>query len=397
MDTPEKIIGLITAMIALVGAIITLLVTLIKKHKRNELGGEVMQSLTGNNSSNQPVNIHTKGSGNKIDVKINQESFEQKPEYEPDKNKLSTDITLASEYTSIFAEDNMLKTESIKITKRDKDQIEGEVYLNEHIPKKGTIIKYKYKMVGTFSNRVLTADYYSSDSTDERGVINLKMIDNKILSGFCSFSKLSAAADEIRMSPYVWVQGASTEEILNGTFKFCTDCYINHKECCCSSDMVDMPIFADTEIDAIRTQMSKKNMSKETFSVSLHDPYENSTIRQIKRVVDNPEDHPEGRCHFFDTVDNRCRIYAGRPIDCRLFPFDIRLDETKSQYMIVYYSALCDKVLPEYSEMKKYAHILRPYFFLMYPYLHIITDDYVCAKLKNAEYRKIAYFKDFVF
>ena len=92
-----------------------------------------------------------------------------------------------------------------------------------------------------------------------------------------------------------------------------------------------------------------------------------------------------------------CKIYDGRPIDCRLFPFDIKLSTTEKEYEIIYYTELCNCHLPDKAAMKKKAHILRPYFFLLYPYLHIITCDDVCEKLKSAEYEVIANFKDFIF
>lgn len=400
----EEIIGLVAAVITLSTALISLVVILLKR--RNKEGG-TNKTINMNNKKNidsQNVQIQTDAKNVNINIASaenhNNSEIEKNPTNSNSKSSNSGKLTenkLAKEYTSIFAEDNKLKTETIKIIVQENDKVEGEVFLNDYNLKNGTAKNYSYKMIGTFSNKVLTADYYSNSSKDERGVINLKMIDDKILSGFCSFSKLSPAEDEIRLSPYVWVEGAKDNDILNGTFSFCTECFVQHKDCCCSSDKVDMPIFAETEIDLLRNQLLKKNVSKDIYSKKLQEPYQGTCIRQMLRENELVNDKSVSRCHFFDINDKKCKIYEGRPIDCRLFPFDIRLDESKSQYIIGYYNELCENQLPNYTEMKKYAHILRPYFFLMYPYLHIITNDIVCEKLKDADFRKIANFKDFIF
>lgn len=117
----------------------------------------------------------------------------------------------------------------------------------------------------------------------------------------------------------------------------------------------------------------------------------------MSRVEKDSDNGKEESCTFFDMSKKRCSIYERRPIDCRLFPFDIKLADNKAEYIIGYYPGLCERNLPDEREMKRYAHILRPYFFLLYPYLHIVTSDVACARLKDAEFRKIADFKEFVF
>ena len=309
-----------------------------------------------------------------------------------------TEVVLEEKYTSLFAEENRLKTEQIVITKMKDGIVEGVVTLIENDSADNSP-KYTYDLKGRFTNKILTAEYYSREGNiDERGAINLKLIDGKILSGFCSFSKLSSSVDdEIRVSPYIWVAGENMD-LMNGTFDFCTKCYEEHKVCCCASEKVDMPVFLDNEISLIRNQLSRRTQEKNTFSKTLNDPFQNSRIRQMRR--EEKKDREKliyTKCHFYNWEEQKCKIYNGRPIDCRLFPYDIRISENRKEYIIGYYTGLCERNLPDYSIMKKRAHILRPYFFLLYPYLHIITSDGVCQRLNEADFQEIAKFQDFVF
>lgn len=307
---------------------------------------------------------------------------------------------LEKNYTSIFAEDNRIKTEQISITKQHNGTIEGTVTLIDKDINGSAFCNFTYLLKGRFTNNILTAEYYSSDdNADERGAINLKLIDRKMLSGFCSFSKLSTFADdEIRVSPYVWVAGEN-QDLLNGTFEFCTKCHEEQKVCCCASEKIDMPVFLNSEIELIRNNLSNKAQEKNTFSKTLPDPFQKSHVRQMKREEKktNNGDLLYTKCYFYDIEEKRCKIYQGRPIDCRLFPFDIKLTEDKQEYVIGYYTELCERNLPSFSIMKKKAHLLRPYFFLLYPYLHLITNKNVCQKLQNADFQEIGKFKDFVF
>lgn len=309
-------------------------------------------------------------------------------------------ILLKNKYTSLFAEEDKLKTEQIIITKQKNGVVEGTVTLVEEVIGTGSSQHYTYFLKGRFTNKILTAEYFSNnEDVDERGAINLKLIDRDVLSGFCSFSKLSSSVDdEIRVSPYVWVAGEN-KDLINGMFEFCTECYAEHKVCCCASDKVDMPVFINSELAAIRNQLVQKSIEKNAFSKALSEPFKKSAVRQMKREDKKGNDGSiiSTKCHFYNVEEQKCKIYDGRPIDCRIFPYDIKLSEGKKEYIIGYYTGLCERNLPDHSTMKKKAHILRPYFFLLYPYLHIITSDEVCQRLNNADFEEIAKFKDFVF
>lgn len=185
-----------------------------------------------------------------------------------------------------------------------------------------------YELRGTFSNKILTAEYYSREhSNDERGSVNLKLITNDIYSGFCSFSKSSVTTDdEIRVSPYIWYEGENVD-LLNGTYEFCTECYNAKKVCCCASEVIDMPIFLDSEKRNIAAAFTNRKKKALHFSRHLPEPYNQSSVWQMSRIEKDNEEGRDGGCIFFDTREDKCDIYERRPLDCRLFPFDINLNQ----------------------------------------------------------------------
>lgn len=399
-----SIIGVPTAIFGLMKAYIELK-RVVEERKRKRSSNSTEGNMN-NSSNNKNVIKSSKNKGN-VNNTINNTTnnttinvSEKASVTESLSSPNNDNIVLGQTYTSLFAEDNKLKTEQIVITKQKNGQIEGTVTLCETGTDGNESLIHTYALKGKYTNKVLTAEYYSqNEAVDERGAINLKLIDRDILSGFCSFSKLSSFVDdEIRVSPYVWVAGEN-QNLLNGTFDFCTKCSTEHKVCCCANPNVDMPVFLNTELDLIRQQLPRNKTEKNSFSKTLSAPYNNSAVRQMKRDEKKGENDTleYTKCHFFDIDEQRCKIYEGRPIDCRLFPYDIKLSDDKKEYVIGYYTTICDRYLPDLSVMKKKAHILRPYFFLLYPYLHMTTSSEVCQRLSSAEFREIASFKDFVF
>lgn len=398
-------VALLASILSIIGTILG--VVFIKKSKGKGDVEEVPSKTITNNTDRGSINISADGGSNITVTGVHASSASAAGDNTDLKDK--SDKSLESEhelirlhnvYTSLFAEDNQLKTERIVITRQEHGKIEGHVELNELDSQGRATRKLAYTLKGVFANKVLTAEYLSEGGkSDERGAINLKLIASNILSGFCSFSKLSIVEDEIRVSPYVWVEGEGVD-LLDGTYDFCTQCYQEKTVCCCASEYVDMPLFLDTETASIRSSLGRKQKQqpKKTYSKPLPEPFSQASVRQILRYEKTDENgNIETRCHFFDSSSNVCKIYASRPLDCRLFPFDIKLSTDNSEYIIGYYTDLCSRPLPQDTVMKQYAHILRPYFFLLYPYLHIFTSDGACERLKHAEFKKIASFKDFVF
>lgn len=297
-------------------------------------------------------------------------------------NNISDDnIILKDRYTSLFAEKGRIYSEKIVIRNLGNGKIEGDVYLDKN---------HTYSLSGTFRNCILTGEFTSvGQYTDERGTINLKLISENILSGFCSFSKISKLADDqIRMSPYIWIAGEDSS-LLNGTYEFCTQCHNEGKKCCCSSHDIDMPILLNNEAKKIQSINPRLHRMRD-FSHNIG----NTQVRQMNEAGDSPNEY---HCHFYDCNENRCKIYDIRPTDCRLFPFDIKLDTNTNEYWIGFYSDLCDRQLPDIEVMKQYAHILRPQLFLLFPYANTINDISVCKHLSKASFEKLYKLEQFIF
>ena len=71
----------------------------------------------------------------------------------------------------------------------------------------------------------------------------------------------------------------------------------------------------------------------------------------MSRAEGGNENKKEEDCTFFDSENGKCNIYERRLLDCRLFPFDIKLADNKAEYIIGYYPNLCDRDLPDEIEM----------------------------------------------
>lgn len=309
-----------------------------------------------------------------INTKNNQNEYKKTLSYD-------SNIKLQSEYTSVFAEKGSINNEIIEISNLGDGKVEGRVYLDKN---------NVYKLCGTFKNHILTGEFMSvGDYTDERGTINLKLISKDILSGFCSFSKISNVAyDQIRMSPYVWIAGKNND-LINGTYEFCTQCHKENKKCCCASPDIDMPVLLKNEAQKIQ-HINPRHFKIREFSHNVG----RTPIRQVNEIYDEERGNC---CYFYNRDKNQCTIYNIRPTDCRLFPFDIKLDPYTNEYWIGYYSDLCDRQLPDQEVMKQYAHILRPQLFLMFPYANTINDKNVCKHLCEASFEKLYKLEEFIF
>lgn len=387
-------VQLVIEILAVVAAAIGVVVAIIKvieaynRWKASKSGGSDMKpnqtthqtanssagtgSITGDNNT-QTISVNI---GHQVEIAPQPQDVQEDQE--------NDDIILKKEYTSLFAENGKLQHERIQITKCASGQVEGDVYLDE---------QYIYKLTGTFRNRILTGEFSAVGKfVDERGTINLKLIGHDILSGFCSFSKISMEAeDQIRVSPYVWVAGESLD-LIKGTYEFCTQCHSENKMCCCASDDIDMPILLQNEALQIQS-MRPRDRRLRVFSNNIgHTP-----IRQMKSKPLPAGGVASCACHFYDVNEHKCTIYDIRPVDCRLFPFDIRLDKDTDEYWIGYYDELCERSLPDGQTMRKYAHVLRPFIFLLYPFANIITADVVCTKLKDAHFQKLYRLNQFIF
>lgn len=107
-----------------------------------------------------------------------------------------------------------------------------------------------------------------------------------------------------------------------GTYRFCAGCKAS--ENCCTGKYVDLPVLTpeDTQRISEVTQTSRREFTTET----------SGTLANMKAR--------SGKCYFYR--NGKCSIYGSRPIDCRLFPFDVR-ENSLGNLVLVWYSSACPK------------------------------------------------------
>ena len=224
-------------------------------------------------------------------------------------------------------------------------------------------------MTGEFKNQILVATYISKHKRkDERGSIILRLINENLLSGYCTFIYKNK---QVYNSPYVLVSNSSHKPD-KGTYHFCNSC-VGKFDCCCNCESIDMPILLPFEVNNISV-VSRKGV--EDFANKL-----TANLHQMKRMDD---DEQKG-CIFFQ--NNNCTIYKNRPIDCRLFPFDFK--EFDGEYWVIYYDQICSAIPTDINEIKMCAHAMRPLLELISPYLSECSDEIFSKRLSSQHFKKL--------
>lgn len=273
-------------------------------------------------------------------------------------DKSIQELNISGEWTSIFVEETVVLNESVSI-----DQVGREVKATLKFGNR------TYTLNGEFKNQILVATYESkSKRKDERGSIILRLINENLLSGYCTFIYKNK---QVYSSPYVLVSNNSYKPD-KGTYPFCNSC-VGKFDCCCNCESIDMPILLPFEVKKIAVLSRKK---EEDFAVKL-----SPNLYQMKRIDD---DEKKG-CIFFQ--NNQCTIYKERPLDCRLFPFDFK--EINGEYWLVYYDQICNAVPKNEDEIKICGHCLRPLLELITPYMSECSDPIFCKRLETQHYNEL--------
>ncbi len=405
----ETIIGIIIAIIGIPSAIWGAVVA-IKKIIKSRNGD--FEDMSDNNPiptiTNQQTgdgNIFHQGSNDTYntsaannEVTINFPiSLEKKLETTDDIDP-ARKIHLNKLYTSLYAENGKLQKELITLNETGTDgKITGKIKLLTSSKKE------EYLLSATFFNKVINGVYYANDdSKDECGTINIKQVSEDIYSGVCTFSKLGTDGKEaIKSSPYVWVKGEDND-LLNGTYNFCKNCPTESEMCCCASEKVDMPVILNNETSNLRDKNEYGIKFRiNTFAKNI----DNSPIYQMCHKKNKKESEPN-HCFFYDYQKKKCLVYQYRPIDCRLFPFDIRLNNKKrpgqsqavdNEYWVGYYPGLCCRELPSREEMEKQIAILRPYFYILAPFVESYTRSDIFSRLENEDFELLYKLRDIIY
>lgn len=260
------------------------------------------------------------------------------------------ELNISGEWTSIFLEETTLLNENVIIEQIGRDVTATLKFENR-----------TYELVGEFKNQILVATYESKNRRkDERGTIVLRLINENLLSGYCTFIYRNK---QVYNSTYVLVANSSHKPD-KGTYYFCNSC-VGKFDCCCNCESIDMPILLPFEAKKISV---KSRMKLEDFASKL-----TANLYQMKRLDD---DEKKG-CIFFQ--NNRCSIYQDRPIDCPLFPFDFK--EFDGEYWVIYYDQICSAIPTDLDEIKMCAHAIRPLLELASPYLSECSDPRFCKRL----------------
>ena len=98
-------------------------------------------------------------------------------------------------------------------------------------------------------------------------------------------------------------------------------------------------------------------------------------------------------CHFYK--DCKCTIYDVRPIDCRIFPYDIKLEKDGNYYLIYYLTNNCEVRNIDINDLKLVSYNTRLFLRLLYPYIREWSDPYCSSKLvENEDYKIICKIED---
>lgn len=85
--------------------------------------------------------------------------------------------------------------------------------------------------------------------------------------------------------------------------------------------------------------------------------------------------------------NSKCSIYANRPIDCRMFPFDFK--EIEGEYCVIYYNKVCQAIPSNKDEIEMCAHNMRPLLNIVLPYMSECSDPIFSKRLLEQEYIKL--------
>lgn len=141
-----------------------------------------------------------------------------------------------------------------------------------------------------------------------------------------------------------------------GTFLNCTNCQkcIN---CCQSFDKLNAPLLTKKEVDVIGTRYANFFDKTETSLYAL-------------KVIDNT-------CIFYK--ENQCMIYDIRPLDCRLYPFDIIKEDNK--YYLIMYKLDCieENFIKESEDIDAIIREIKPF-------IDDYTNPQYYTKMKDIDY-----------
>lgn len=108
-----------------------------------------------------------------------------------------------------------------------------------------------------------------------------------------------------------------------GSLDACGAC--NGVSCCGRGGVIKAPFLSSHDV---KTISMKTGLRPESFSDEVSNPHTGNTVRFLKATTTNG-------CHFLNA--GRCGIHEFRPVDCRLFPLDVKKLEGELRWVIYNY------------------------------------------------------------
>ncbi len=151
-------------------------------------------------------------------------------------------------------------------------------------------------------------------------------------------------------------------DIKSGCYDVCNYCS-NGGRCCSSFDRINAPVLNNEEMIKIREILNSNNfyeiVDKKIYIMKLNN----------------------NKCIFWR--NGRCSIYKNRPLDCRLYPFDIIKKDSK--YYLVLYQLDCIsdyKIVEDFNCIDNLIDEIKPW-------IEAYIDDRNYTKMKKLKYRII--------
>lgn len=277
-------------------------------------------------------------------------------------------IDLSGEWISTFIQNNKIYNENV-IFKQDKNNLTATITLNYD----DEICKYNFS--GKIYKNTINGIYEYIDNSDtESGTISLKIVNKDFLYGVSTYISDNKDSDDIIQTPYALFR--NTKNNL-GTFNLCTNC-VNNKANCCSNPNVDSPMILPSEIEAI-SKATKIDKNLFATKIEFSKMYNDDSLKDLYQMKRKKNDN----CYFYK--DNKCSIYDIRPIDCRIFPYDIKLEKDGGYYLVYYKSDMCQINKEQLKNIKTVSYNTRLFLRLLLPYLREWSDKYCCSHLTEKE------------
>lgn len=288
-------------------------------------------------------------------------------------------IDLSGKWISSFIQNNKIYNENV-IFNQIGNKLSADITLNFD----GEMNKYKFN--GTINKNVINGTYEYLDNCDiESGTISLKIINENFLYGVTTYISSDIDNDDVIQSPYALFRNTTNNL---GTFNLCHNC-VKAKANCCSNPNVDSPMILPNEALEI-SKATNIEINEFANLVDFASMYKDKALKSLYQMKRQNEGNA---CSFYK--DCKCSIYDIRPIDCRIFPYDIKLEKDGNYYLVYYITDSCEIKNIDLKNLKMVSYNTRLFLRLLLPYLREWTDPYCSANLtKNKNYNIICKIED---